>query len=115
MHNRLCIIITFLFPLVSCALKPPSPLVGPVGVRFSFFAPSATSVAIAGSFNRWDPEHDQLRGPDGKGTWTILLPLSEGRYEYRFVVDKREWVLDPSMPTMDDGLGEKNSIITVPP
>ncbi len=115
MRNRLCIIITLLLPLVCCALKPPSPQVEPGGVRFSFYAPSATSIAVAGSFNHWDTEHDQLRGPDGKGIWTILLPLSEGRYEYRFVIDKREWALDPSMPTMDDELGEKNSIITVLP
>ncbi|MGE5172314.1 MAG: glycogen-binding domain-containing protein, partial [Betaproteobacteria bacterium] len=87
MHNRGFIIITLLFLLIDCALKPPSPQVEPGGVRFSYYAPSATSVAIAGSFNRWDSEHDPLTGPDEKGIWTILLPLSEGRYEYRFVID----------------------------
>ena len=82
-------------------------------VRFWFFARSAKSVAIAGSFNRWNPESGRLSGPDKKGLWNITLPLSEGRYEYRFVVNDSEWVLDPSVPSVDDGLGGKNSILVI--
>ena len=83
------------------------------GVRFWFFAHSAKSVAIAGSFNRWNPESGRLSGPDKKGLWEITLPLPEGRYEYRFVVNDSEWVLDPSVPSVDDGLGGKNSILVI--
>ena len=113
MNNRAFIAITLLFLLVNCAQKPPETVAG--GVRFSFLAPLAKSVAIAGSFNRWDPGQDRLTGPDRNGIWTILLPLSQGRYEYRFVINNSEWVLDPSAPSMDDGLGETNSIVIVPP
>ncbi len=117
MHNRAFTTITLLFLLINCncAQKPPSPEAAAGGVRFSFLAPSAKSVTIAGSFNRWDPDQDRLTGPDRKGIWTIVLPLSRGRYEYRFVINNNEWVLDPSVPSMDDGLGEKNSIVVVPP
>lgn len=114
MHKRVFIFITLLFLLVSCAERRPDPEAPAKGVRFSFPAPLAESVAVAGSFNHWDPGRDRLAGPDRNGTWTVLLPLSQGRYEYRFVVNNSEWVLDPSAPSVDDGLGEKNSIIIVP-
>jgi len=31
---------------------------------------------------------------DEHGTWKITLPLTPGRYEYRFVVDEK-WETDP--------------------
>jgi 1,4-alpha-glucan branching enzyme len=84
-------------------------------VHFVFFAPAATSVSIAGSFNRWEPAQVRLGGPDKRGVWTITLPLSPGRYEYRFIINGNEWVLDPSAPTVDDELGGRNSLVVVPP
>ena len=110
--RKLTFIISFLL-VASCVQKPPAPQVLRDGVRFLFFARSAKSVAIAGSFNRWNPESGRLSGPDKKGLWNITLPLSEGRYEYRFVVNDSEWVLDPSAPSVDDGLGGKNSILVI--
>ncbi len=81
------------------------------GVTFKIHAPAAHMVTIAGSFNRWDPARDRLSGPDKAGWWSITLPLGEGRHEYLFVVDGREWVLDPlAAATTDDGLGGRNSI-----
>ncbi len=93
----------------------PEPVVMHRGVRFSYAAPSAKSVAIAGNFNHWKPDQDRLLGPDRKGIWTIVLPLQPGRYEYRFIVDGREWVLDPSVPSMEDGLGDRNSLFVLEP
>lgn len=59
--------------------------------------PKATSVALIGSFNRWDSSvHRLARGPDG--WWTISLTLSPGKYEYLFLVDEAPWN-DPE----DDG------------
>ena len=115
MLNRFFIAIALLCLFISCAQKRPSTEFADDGVHFSFLAPTATSVSVAGSFNRWDPGRDRLTGPDRKGTWTIRLPLSEGRYEYKFVVNNSEWVLDPSAPSVDDGLGDKNSLAIVPP
>lgn len=116
MPIRAIIFITlFVFTAIGCAPKSLEPVVLHEGVRFSFLAPSAKSVSIAGSFNRWSPGRDSLTGPDKKGIWTIVLPLPPGRYEYRFVVNGREWVLDPSVPFVDDGLGDRNSLFTVEP
>lgn len=114
-HSHIFFISLSLFLFVNCAPKPSAPAIPRKGTGFSFFAPSAARVSIVGSFNRWDPERDRLAGPDGKGVWTIVLPLPPGRYEYRFVINNGEWALDPAMPSTDDGLGDKNSLVIVPP
>jgi 1,4-alpha-glucan branching enzyme len=113
MPVRAFIFITFLSLAIGCAPKSLDPVVLHEGVRFSYYAPSATNVSIAGSFNRWSPGRDRLTGPDKRGIWTIVLPLHPGRYEYRFVVNNTEWFLDPSAPFVDDGLGGKNSLFVV--
>ncbi len=101
------------FLLSACPQKPPDP-VGTRVVRVSLVAPSAKSVSIAGSFNKWNAIRDRLSGPDNIGVWTLVLPLPPGTYEFRFVIDGREWVLDPAAPKTDDGMGTENSLLFVP-
>ena len=103
----ICILI-----LASCAPKAPAPEVLQNGVRFSYLAPKAKSVAIAGNFNQWSPTKDRLSGPDRNGIWTIVLPLPPGRYEYQYVVDGGAWMPDPSAPSVDDEFGGRNSLFT---
>ena len=80
---------------------------------FSIIAPDARSVAVAGNFNRWDANSHPLAGPDRIGRWTATLTLPPGRYEYLFVIDGTKWVLDPAALSVENGLGERNSIVTV--
>ena len=79
------------------------------------FKPSEkpAKVAVAGAFNGWSPDKNQLAvGPDG--VWVITLPLKPGRYGYKFVVDGK-WTLDPdNAQTEDNGLGDKNSVLVIP-
>lgn len=98
-----------------CEPKSLAPQVVREGVQFFYSAPAAKSVSIAGSFNHWNPDHTRLMGPSKEGVWTIVLPLSAGRYEYRYVVNGKEWAMDPSVPSVDDGLGDKNSVLFVEP
>jgi 1,4-alpha-glucan branching enzyme len=50
----------------------------------------------------------------GDGIWSIVKPLSPGRYEYKFVVDRNSWLIDPNaLETVDDGYGGKNSVLIV--
>ena len=52
--------------------------------------PRACSVALVGSFNRWDTSVHQLTlQPDG--WWTISLTLAPGKYPYLFIVDGVPW------------------------
>lgn len=56
-------------------------------VEFTCVAPEAKSVFVAGTFNDWKPDATPLHKhlPDGK--WAVALPLAQGRYEYKFVID----------------------------
>ncbi len=89
---------------------PPAEVDG--GILFTFEAPEATEVYLAGEFNGWSPSTDLMaKGKDG--IWRIVLSLDSGRYEYKFVVDG-VWQEDPDNPeTIPDPYGGKNSIVTV--
>ncbi|MFO0754289.1 MAG: glycogen-binding domain-containing protein [Thermodesulfovibrionales bacterium] len=99
--------------LSGCSTFHAGPRVVEQGVVFSLSAPSARKVTVAGSFNQWDPERNPLSGPDSSGAWSILLPLEDGRHEYLFFVDGKQWVQDPHAPSADDGLGGKNSVVII--
>jgi hypothetical protein len=48
------------------------------------------------------------------GTFQSVLSLNPGLYQYKFLVDDREWIQDPHCPeTAHDGLGGRNSILQV--
>ncbi len=115
MKPRLAIISIMFFCslLAACGPKHPGPEMTREGVSFFFYAPAAKSVTISGSFNAWDIHKDRLSGPDKNGMWNIVIPLPEGRHEYLFVVDGKNWQPDPSVPEVDDGLGGKNSVLLI--
>ncbi|MFO7914089.1 MAG: glycogen-binding domain-containing protein [Candidatus Krumholzibacteriales bacterium] len=84
------------------------------GIRFSLYSRNAESVAIAGNFNNWSKSADQLSFDERKGLWEIVIPLPPGEYEYKFVIDGKEWIADPGNPEVTgDGFGGYNSIIEV--
>lgn len=59
--------------------------------------PGARSVALVGSFSRWDSSvHPLVRGCDGR--WAVSIALSPGTHTYLFLVDGVPWN-DPQ----DDG------------
>ena len=84
----------------------------PNGIRFTYDAPNAENVYIAGSFNDWNSSKDKLH-KNNDGIWTITLKLSPGKYQYKFFVDDN-WFFDQDNPNSeDDGYGGSNSIIEV--
>lgn len=95
----------------AAAPRPDSAL--PSAASFSIAAPDARTVAVAGSFNRWDPGSHPLSGPDLHGRWTATIDLPAGRYEYLFVINGNAWVLDTTAPSVDNGLGGRNSVVIV--
>lgn len=98
--------------ITGCEPKHLGPQVRRDGVYFSYYAPAAKHIAIAGRFNQWDVDADVLTGPDRNGVWSIILPLPAGRYEYLYYVDK-DWKLDPETPSVDDGFGGRNSVVVI--
>lgn len=94
------------------------------GVVFRFQAPSARVVQLAGNWpaNNWLAGQAQtgtflvgeMTDEDGDGIWTRAEPLTPGRYQYKFVIDRVNWKEDPNNPNRtDDGYGGFNSLIDV--
>jgi 1,4-alpha-glucan branching enzyme len=98
---------------LSCFSGPPT-TEGVDLVHFTIHAPGARQVSLAGTFNRWDQNVNLLTGPGPDGNWRLGLPLAPGRYEYLYVIDGKKWLPDPAAPSVDDGLGGRNSVIVVP-
>ena len=74
--------------------------------------PDVIQVAIAGTFNGWNPEGITMeRAGD---VWTAQLILPPGTYEYMFIENGENWVTDPlALQTRDDGFGRKNAVLDV--
>ncbi len=80
--------------------------------EFSFMAPDAQIVQLAGDFNAWNPSSNPLK-KSAQGVWKINLKLSPGRYEYRFLVDG-QWHNDPQCSEhVANPFGEKNCLLIV--
>jgi hypothetical protein len=81
-------------------------------VRFELAAPSASRVALVGSFNEWNPVATPLTR-DVSGKWVVAVQLPRGRHVYAFVVDG-DVTADPDAPrAADDDFGSPNSVVLV--
>jgi peroxiredoxin len=79
------------------------------------YRPSAKpkSVFLAGSFNGWKKDQQRMAGPDQDGFYTASLELPAGRHEYKFLIDGKQWRIDPGNPVQ---VGKnQNSLIVVGP
>ena len=66
-------------------------------ITFTFHAPEAKSIHIAGNFNGWNASShplSQVKPSMGNGMWKGAVYLEPGVYEYRFIVDG-VWHDDP--------------------
>ncbi len=82
-------------------------------IDFVLQSPQAQSVAVAGTFNGWNPKRTPMR-KDGNGEWKATLSLPPGRYEYRFVLDGTQWVSDEhAKESVANAFGGTNSVIVV--
>ncbi len=82
-------------------------------VTFSYDDAGANAVSVVGSFNGWSPETHRLQ-KTAEGRWELTLSLEPGRYAYRFLIDQKKQVLDPSTElTEPDGYGGQNSVVVV--
>ena len=85
-----------------------------VNVEFVYVAPSARGVALAGSFNNWDPKSLPMK-KDRKGRWKTTIKLAPGRYEYKYFADG-SWVTDMQCTEMTVNIfGSTNCVVNVGP
>ena len=85
---------------------------GPREVTFEMYEIHAQAIAVAGTFNNWNPRLNPMRNT-GKGKWVATLLLAPGKHEYRFVVDGH-WKEDPlAQETVPNPFGGVNSVMVV--
>jgi 1,4-alpha-glucan branching enzyme len=79
-------------------------------VRLEITKPGAKSVAVAGTFNSWQPEQASATS---NGSFAKELTIAPGRYEYMFVVDG-QWVADPNAKEFaPNPFGGQNSVLVI--
>jgi 1,4-alpha-glucan branching enzyme len=89
--------------------NPPTSKASPPKVRFALRQAHARSVAVAGSFNDWQPTSHPMAF-DGKETWHLELELTPGSHEYRFIVDG-DWCNDPeAILSVVNPFGSENAV-----
>ena len=90
---------------------PAAPIPTTEGVVFTLRAPGVSRVQLAGDFNAWVPDGNDMRFLDG--VWEIVIPLAPGTYRYRYVVDGR-WQTDPLNETVEmSPFGGHNSVLVL--
>jgi 1,4-alpha-glucan branching enzyme len=79
---------------------------------FSYRAPNAISVLLAGDFTHWQTEAIPMkRGKEG--IWKVSVALAPGLHHYRFIVDGH-WLDDPECELrVPNPYGGHNSVRTV--
>jgi 1,4-alpha-glucan branching enzyme len=81
-------------------------------ITFTYFAPQAGSVLVAGDFTGWATSPISLVKKQG-GTWSTTVALKPGKYQYRLLVDG-QWQNDPGCPDMEaNEFGSANCILSV--
>ena len=79
------------------------------GILFQYYSPEAKEVLLAGDFNQWVAA--PLLRKNGNGIWQRVIPLREGEYRYKFLVDQ-EWRLDPcALEERENSYGGRDSCI----
>jgi 1,4-alpha-glucan branching enzyme len=78
---------------------------------FRVWAPNATSVSVAGSFNAWSATANPLAAEAG-GTWSVDVPGDQRGETYKYVINGTLWKNDPRATDVTNSVGD--SIVTAP-
>ncbi len=71
------------------------------------------SVEVVADFNEWEPGNLVLEDDDGDNIWWGEAKLPSGVYHFKYLVDGKEYHLDPNLPSESNGNGFQNSVLKV--
>jgi len=81
-------------------------------IAFTFYAPEAKEVYLAGDFNFWNNQSLPMKKAKS-GVWKTEIKLLPGRYEYKYFAD-RTWVEDiPGAELIPNPFGTQNFVISI--
>ena len=89
------------------------PYAGPTGtgVMFRIWAPAATSVSVAGTFNGWNSTaHPLAEEVEAPGVWSADVAAARTNHAYKYVVNGSLWRTDPRSRIVDSADND-NSIV----
>ena len=78
--------------------------------EFKFKAPDASSVELMCEFNGWKGVQ-MSKGDDG--VWSTKVTLDKGTYAYKFLVDGKDWKMDPDNSNKKSVDGIENSAVEI--
>lgn len=81
-------------------------------VSFQITLPEADSVYVVGDFNGWSGDATPLKKGRG-GVWKTDVKVESGDYQFRYLVNRNEWVNDDEAPAVPNQFGSHNSVIHV--
>lgn len=83
---------------------------------FRYVSPKAVqSVSVAGDFNGWQRDAMPMRVEADGRTWSLKVQVAYGKHQYKFVLNRQTWVLDPTGVSEKDGNGYENSVFSAYP
>ncbi|MDZ7859749.1 MAG: glycogen-binding domain-containing protein [Candidatus Krumholzibacteriota bacterium] len=85
----------------------------PKEILFSLSRKGCSEISVIGSFNSWNPEINPMKQVED-GKWETRIVLSPGKHTYKFLIDNKLRISDPSRVLEEpDGFGKKNSVLVV--
>jgi 1,4-alpha-glucan branching enzyme len=73
-------------------------------------AQNADFVSVAGEFNDWNKDATPLTKT--LNGFEVEVELEKGKsYQFRYVLNGTTWINDPYRKTIDNGMGDQNSVI----
>ena len=82
-------------------------------MTFAVEAEPQSEVAVAGTFNDWQPLPLAFKGSDEDAKFMKMIYLPAGKYEYKFLIDGI-WSIDPNCPSWSPNEhGSLNSVVDV--
>ena len=82
-------------------------------VRFRFFRPGVSSVAIAADFNDWSSGALEMQRDAAEGWWVAETQLEPGEYRFRYLADGR-WFTDFASHGVEYDKQGWNGVLLVP-